>query len=40
LVSTLITDFRSDIFYTQKLRKKSILREVPAMIKGKEANPG
>ncbi len=30
----------SSIFYTQKLRKKSILREVPLMIERKNPKPG
>ena len=30
----------SSIFYTQKLRKKSIIRYVPALINRKEAHPG
>ena len=30
----------SSIFYTQKLRKKSIIRDVPALINRKETHPG
>ncbi|MEM0130094.1 MAG: hypothetical protein QXW75_01375 [Thermoplasmatales archaeon] len=28
------------IFYTQKLRKKSFIRDVPALIKRKDSHPG
>ena len=30
----------SSIFYTQKLRKKSIIRDVPELINRKETHPG